>query len=94
MQTIKLSPIPVEEFVPVRFAMPGNKHVELLDYLAYFNESHRSDVDLKALLPHLLTAFMAEDRAFRRWRSARSAPKEASRPKPVKRPQAASNGSS
>jgi hypothetical protein len=73
MSTIKLPRIPIEEFVAVRFTMPGDKHTELLDYLTYFNESHQSEVDLKALLPHLVTVFMAEDRAFVRWRAARAA---------------------
>jgi hypothetical protein len=71
--TIKLPPIPIEEMIPVRFTMPGSKHAELLDYLAYFNESHHSEVDLKALLPHLVAAYLADDRSFARWRGARSA---------------------
>ncbi len=57
MPTIKLAAIPVEEYVPVRFTIAESKHAELLDYLAYFNEVHGSDVDLKALLPHLVVAF-------------------------------------
>jgi hypothetical protein len=85
--TIKLPPIPVEEMIPVRFTMPGSKHAELLEYLAYFNESHRSEVDLKALLPHLVAAYLADDRSFARWRNARSAPSERAptEPAPSKR---------
>lgn len=71
MPTIRLPKIPIEETIPVRFAMLGSKHAELLDYLLFFNETHRSDVDLKALLPHLVAAFIAEDRAFSRWRAER-----------------------
>ncbi len=83
MPTIKLPPIPVEEMIPVRFAMPGSKHAELLDYLAYFNESHRSEVDLKALLPHLVAAYLADDRSFARWRGARSAATRPAAAEPV-----------
>jgi hypothetical protein len=89
--TIKLPPIPIEDMIPVRFAMPGSKHAELMDYLAYFNESHRSDVDLKALLPHLVAAYLADDRSFARWRAARSAATQPAAaepvpPKPTRRP--------
>lgn len=85
MSTIKLSAILVEDSIPVRFSMPASKHAELLDYLAYFNESHKSDTDLKALLPHLVAAFMAEDRSFARWRAARSVSSENAPPKIRKR---------
>jgi hypothetical protein len=71
MPAIKLPKIPTEETVPVRFSMLESKHAELLDYLAFFNEAHRSDADLKALLPHLVAAFIADDRAFARWRVER-----------------------
>ncbi len=71
MPTIRLPKIPTEETIPVRFAMLGSKHAELLDYLVFFNETHHSDVDLKALLPHLVAAFIADDRAFARWRVER-----------------------
>ncbi len=71
MASIKLPKIPTEEPIPVRFAMLGSKHAELLDYLAFFNDTHRSDVELKALLPHLVAAFIANDRAFARWRAER-----------------------
>ena len=57
--------------LPVRFSMLESKHAELLEYLAFFNETHRSDTNLKALLPHLVAAFIAEDRAFARWRAER-----------------------
>jgi hypothetical protein len=71
MPAIKLPKIPTEETVPVRFSMLESKHAELLDYLAFFNETHLSDADLKALLPHLVAAFIADDRAFARWRAER-----------------------
>lgn len=71
MASIKLPKIPTEGIVPVRFSMLESKHTELVDYLAFFNETHRCDADLKALMPHLVAAFIAEDRAFARWRTER-----------------------
>ena len=71
MPTIKLPKIPTEELVSVRFSLLESKHADLLEYLAFFNETHQSDVDLKAMLPHLVSAFLAEDRAFARWRAER-----------------------
>lgn len=53
----------------MRFSMLESKHAELLDYLAFFNETHRSDADLKTFMPHLVATFIAEDRAFARWRA-------------------------
>lgn len=82
MASIKLPKIPTEGTVPVRFSMLESKNVELLDYLAFFNETHRSDVDLKALMPHLVAAFIAEDRAFARWRAERRS-KAREHPKPA-----------
>lgn len=70
MTTIKLPRLPTEEQISVRFKMPAGKHAELLDYLVFFNEVHGSDADLHALLPHLVAAFLTEDRAFARWRAA------------------------
>jgi hypothetical protein len=71
--TIKLPKIPAEDSVSVRFSLLESKHADLVDYLAFFNETHRSDVDLKVMLPHLVSAFLAEDRAFARWRAERRA---------------------
>jgi hypothetical protein len=71
MASIKLPKIPTEGTVPVRFSILESKHAELLDYLAFFNEMHHSDTDLKTLMPHLVAAFIAEDRAFARWRAER-----------------------
>ena len=85
MNTIKLSAILTEDFVPVRFKIPSGRHAELLDYLSFFNEVHGSAVDLHALLPHLVAAFLAEDRAFAKWRTGRQE-KTVARDRPPKRP--------
>lgn len=71
MASIKLSKIPTDDIVHVRFTMFESKHAELIDYLAFFNENHHSDVDQKTLLSHLVSTFIAEDRAFCRWRTER-----------------------
>lgn len=71
MASIKLPKILTEGTVPVRFSMLETKHAELLDYLAFFNETHNCDADLKVLMPHLVATFIAEDRAFARWRVQR-----------------------
>lgn len=81
MPTIRLARIPTEEMIPVRFTLARGRHAELIDYLTFFNETHGSHVDLKRLLPHLITAFLAADRAFVRWR-ADHAPHPASRARP------------
>lgn len=88
MASIKLPKIPTEATVPVRFSMLESKHAELLDYLAFFNETHHSATDLKALLPHLVAAFVADDRAFARWRAERQ-PKTQERPSALVREEAA-----
>jgi hypothetical protein len=83
MRSIKLPKILTDETVPVRFSMLESKHAELVDYLAFFNETHRSNADLKALMPHLVAAFIAEDRAFARWRAERRS-KAPERPTPAR----------
>lgn len=84
MPTIKLGAIRQEALLPIRFKMPDGKYAQLQDYLAFFNETHHSAVDLQTLLPHLIDSFLSEDRAFARWRTDRQIPTAASPTRPAK----------
>lgn len=72
MPSIKLPPIPAEEpVVRVMLSIPRSRYQLFQRYVEFFNETHGSVAGFKAVLPHLIEAFIRSDRAFARSRGRR-----------------------
>jgi len=63
---LRLGPLPKTESVKVTFACPIALKAELDRYAAMHGQTYGEAVDAATLVPHMLEAFMAGDRAFRR----------------------------
>jgi len=68
-----LGPLPRTESVKLTFACTVVLKAELERYAAMHAQAYGDPVDALTLIPHMLEAFMARDRGFKRV----SAPKEA-----------------
>lgn len=62
---LKLGPLPKVVLTKMTFACPGDLHADLERYAALHAQAHGEPVDAVALIPHMLAAFMAQDRAFK-----------------------------
>lgn len=62
---LKLGPLPKVVQVKVTFACPATLRADLDRYAALHAQAHGEPVDAIALIPHMLAAFMAHDRAFK-----------------------------
>lgn len=65
---LRLGPLPKTESVKVTFACPLALKSELDRYAALHGQTYGEAVDAATLIPHMLEAFMAADRGFRRGR--------------------------
>lgn len=65
---LRLGPLPKTESVKVTFACPIALRAELDRYAALHGQTYGEAVDTATLIPHMLEAFMAADRGFRRTR--------------------------
>jgi len=77
MSTIKklrLGPLPKTESVKMTFACPVSLNVGLDRYATMPAQTYGEAVDAEKLIPHMLEAFMAGDRGFRKGTTPRSAP--------------------
>lgn len=69
MNTIKklrLGPLPKTENVKLTFACPASLKADLDRYAALHAQAYGEAVDTMVLIPHMLEAFMAGDRGFRK----------------------------
>lgn len=69
MSTIKklrLGPLPSNSSVKLTFACPASLKTRLDQYAALHGQTYGEAVDAATLIPHMLEAFMAADRGFRR----------------------------
>ena len=81
MSKLRLGPLPKSEPVRLAITLSSEIKAELDRYAEAYNAEHGSTVDAAALVPHMLSTFMARDRAFRRTRQERrSVPGEAASP--------------
>lgn len=74
---LRLGPLPKSESVKLTFACPTSLKAGLDRYAALHAQAYGEQVDALALVPHMLEAFMARDREFKkmeRQRFERSAP--------------------
>lgn len=73
---LRLGPLPRTETVKLTFACPASLKADLERYAELHAQTYGEPVDAVTLIPHMLEAFMARDRGFRRGRGkdARSTP--------------------
>jgi hypothetical protein len=72
---MRLGPLPNTESVKLTFACPARLKADLERYAALHAQTYGEAVDAVGLIPHMLEAFMAGDRGFRRAGSPRFGPK-------------------
>ena len=63
---LRLGPLPKTENVKLTFACPASLKADLDRYAALHAQAYGETVDAEKLLPHMLEAFMAGDRGFKR----------------------------
>lgn len=63
---LRLGPLPRTESVKLTFTCTASLKAELDRYATLHAQTYGEAVDAMALVPHMLEAFMARDRGFRR----------------------------
>lgn len=63
---LRLGPLPKTESVKLTFSCSATLKAELDRYAALHAQTYGETVDAATLIPHMLEAFMAGDRGFRR----------------------------
>jgi hypothetical protein len=63
---LRLGPLPKTESVKLTFACPISLKANLDRYAALHAQTYGEMVDAATLIPHVIEAFMAGDRSFRR----------------------------
>ena len=66
MPDLKLPKLPKTDTVRLTIVVPAELHEQLELYAKVYSETYDEPVDLKRLLPHMLTRFLASDRGFQR----------------------------
>ena len=77
---LRLGPLPKLESTKLTFACPASLRADLDRYAALHAQTYGEAVDAATLIPHMLEAFMARDRAFRRGDTKRKSPAVSARP--------------
>ncbi|MDX1722344.1 MULTISPECIES: DUF2274 domain-containing protein [Pseudomonas] len=63
---LRLGPLPKTENLKVTFTCPAGLKADLERYAAVHSQAYGEEVDALTLIPHMLEAFMARDRVFRK----------------------------
>ncbi|AHC79123.1 TPA: DUF2274 domain-containing protein [Burkholderia cenocepacia] len=63
---LRLGPLPKLESTKLTFACPASLRADLDRYAALHAQTYGEAVDAATLIPHMLEAFMAGDRGFRK----------------------------
>ncbi|WP_053268279.1 DUF2274 domain-containing protein [Pseudomonas chlororaphis] len=63
---LRLGPLPKTENVKLIFACPASLKADLDRYAELYAQAYGEAVDAATLIPHMLEAFVAGDRGFRR----------------------------
>lgn len=71
---LRLGPLPRQEVTKLTFACPASLKADLDRYAALHAQAYGEVVDAATLIPHMLEAFMAGDRGFKKGTVTRSAP--------------------
>ena len=71
---LRLGPLPKTETVKLTFACAASLKADLDRYAALHAQTHGEAVDAATLIPHMLEAFMAGDRGFRKESGGKAVP--------------------
>lgn len=63
---LRLGPLPKTENVKLTFACPASLKADLDRYASLHAQTYGEAVDAEKLIPHMLEAFLAGDRGFKR----------------------------
>lgn len=63
---LRLGPLPKTESIRLTFACPATLKADLDRYAALHAQTYGEAVDATTLIPHMLEAFLAGDRGFKR----------------------------
>jgi hypothetical protein len=66
---LRLGPLPNQEATKVTIAFSAALREELEDYARVYAQTFGQAIDVASLVPHMLAAFMARDRGFRKLRA-------------------------
>ncbi|MBK1822312.1 DUF2274 domain-containing protein [Burkholderia orbicola] len=72
VRKLRLGPLPKTESIKLTFACPAGLKADLDRYAALHAQTYGEAVDATTLIPHMLEAFMAGDRGFKRGGQATS----------------------
>lgn len=65
---LRLGPLPKTETIKLAFACPASLKADLDRYATQYAQTYGESVDPVTLIPHMLEAFMAADRGFKKGR--------------------------
>lgn len=68
---LRLGPLPKTESIKLTFACPAALKADLERYAALHTQAYGETVDATTLIPHMLEAFIAGDREFKRGRGVK-----------------------
>ena len=71
---LRLGPLPRQEVTKLTFACPASLKADLERYATLHAQTYGEAVDALVLIPHMLEAFMAGDRGFRRGNAGKTPP--------------------
>ena len=71
---LRLGPLPKTENVKLTFACPASLKADLDRYAALHAQAYGEKVDAVTLIPHMLEAFMAGDRGFKKGNASKALP--------------------
>lgn len=71
---LRLGPLPSSSSVKLTFACPASLKADLDRYAQLHAQTYGEAVDAATLIPHMLEAFMAGDRGFRRGAATQQRP--------------------
>ena len=71
---LRLGPLPKTESTKLTFSCPTSLKTDLDRYAALHAKAYGEAVDATTLIPHMLEAFMAGDRGFRKGSGSKASP--------------------
>ena len=71
---LRLGPLPKTESTKLTFSCPTSLKTDLDRYAALHAQAYGEAVDATTLIPHMLEAFMAGDRGFRKGSGSKASP--------------------
>lgn len=81
--SLRLGPLPKQDVVKLTVALSAELRADLDRYAELHARTWGEPVDATALVPHMLAAFLARDRAFRRAKAGQGARTQVQIPPPI-----------